>query len=328
MFRIIFNIITSNLSLPCDFLISLVVMELLGQIAYTMAYSAVGDLDLHGGIGSAMHWIIRLVIMFVMWYVTCIIMYVVRFIVLHWLAFLISLFLLIIYIILKLYADDHAASFLNKDIMEKNVKVRFLDLDKLYINSVGDQRKIAMSYMFNYTYKTRVGDLYKWCYKTFYPGECNFSDEYFLEHYCFCFDNHTILHPRLDMRLSKYIRIYHIKNLFIGLQSCKNGGAGGVIDNIGEIRIYPKDHGAPHAHLYKGKFSNNKGVRINLVDLKVFDKDLSKYGEYFSKKEKKIIESLLQDNRDSLLKFYFEVQKGENPRPILIQSDGVKVWIK
>ena len=121
MFKFMFNIVTSSLSLPCDYLIGLVIMEIIGQVAYSYAYNKVGEMGLSGDIGSLAHWTIRLGIVVIMWYITSAIIKVIRFVMQYWIYFLtgaISVLLIIGYIFLAIYAYNNDDSILNKNIIK------------------------------------------------------------------------------------------------------------------------------------------------------------------------------------------------------------------
>ena len=124
MWKFVFNIIASSLALPCDYLIGLIIMELIGQVAYSYAYYKVGELGLNGEIGSAAHWFIRLCIVYLMWMITSIVIYVVKFITQNWIYFLIALIFCITIIALIIYARNNTDSRLNKNIIKNSSKSR------------------------------------------------------------------------------------------------------------------------------------------------------------------------------------------------------------
>ncbi len=212
--------------------------------------------------------------------------------------------------------------------MKRNLSVNFIDLDKLYSNNDAKKRIINLEHIYCCNSHTKFIDFYKWCHSLFWANEFELADDYYIEHYCICSESGELFHPRCDIKVCKYMRIHNIKKLVVGCMCCHNGGAGGLIQNIGMIRINPKEHGVPHLHLYKGRYSNNDSVRISLKDLEPLFMDKSKYKKFFNKSEREKLNLLLHRYQSDFINFYYEVQRGENPRPLLIESDGKETWIK
>ena len=80
----IMDFLTLPLSLPIppiwDFIICLVI----GEIAYRVAFSYAGELGITSGERGFLHWIIRIVVYFVVWSLVCCIIMAVRFIKANW----------------------------------------------------------------------------------------------------------------------------------------------------------------------------------------------------------------------------------------------------
>lgn len=66
----IFDLITSPLGLPISPLYEWIILLVVGSIAYHAAFSFVGSLDLHnGGVMSIIHWVIRLAVYVIVWFI-------------------------------------------------------------------------------------------------------------------------------------------------------------------------------------------------------------------------------------------------------------------
>lgn len=75
MFKFIFELATEPLGLSIEWYYEWIILLVIGQIAYHIAYGKVGGLYLGGAIsgklvGSFVHWIIRTVIFVAMWAIT------------------------------------------------------------------------------------------------------------------------------------------------------------------------------------------------------------------------------------------------------------------
>ena len=67
IFSFIFDLVTNPLSLPINPLYEWIIMFIIGGIAFVIAYSIVGKLELRGNEGSVAHWIIRIGVFVVLW---------------------------------------------------------------------------------------------------------------------------------------------------------------------------------------------------------------------------------------------------------------------
>lgn len=112
IFSAIFDILIDPLGLPISALWEFVILIIIGEIAYRIAFSMVGDMYRSGGIssswvGSIFHWIIRFIIFIIVWAVTYAVICIVKFITVHWLKILCILggFLLIIAISLIVHKN-------------------------------------------------------------------------------------------------------------------------------------------------------------------------------------------------------------------------------
>ena len=63
----LYDLVTMPIGLPINPFYSWVIMAVLGAMAFVIAYNAVGKLGLRGDAGSVAHWIIRLVVFFLLW---------------------------------------------------------------------------------------------------------------------------------------------------------------------------------------------------------------------------------------------------------------------
>ena len=84
MFKFIFDLATEPLGLPIEWIVLLVI----GEIAYRVAYDKVGVLYHNGSIsgrsaGSFFHWIIRTVVFLVMWAITYGVIWIGKFVMAH-----------------------------------------------------------------------------------------------------------------------------------------------------------------------------------------------------------------------------------------------------
>ena len=75
MFKFIFDLATEPLGLPIEWYSEWIILLVIGEIAYHVAYDKVGDLYHSGSIsgrsaGSFVHWIIRTVVFVAVWAVT------------------------------------------------------------------------------------------------------------------------------------------------------------------------------------------------------------------------------------------------------------------
>ena len=75
MFKFIFDLITEPLGLPIEWYYEWIILLVIGEIAYRVAYDKVGVLYHSGSIsgrsaGSFIHWIIRTVVFVAMWVIT------------------------------------------------------------------------------------------------------------------------------------------------------------------------------------------------------------------------------------------------------------------
>lgn len=75
MFKVIFDLATEPLGLPIEWYYEWIILLVIGEIAYHVAYNKVGDLYHSGSIsgrsaGSFVHWIIRTIVFVAIWAVT------------------------------------------------------------------------------------------------------------------------------------------------------------------------------------------------------------------------------------------------------------------
>ncbi len=116
MKKFMFELITSPLSLFENPIYNYIAMAIIGYIAYKIAYAAVGELGFEGEVGSISHWIIRLFVFAFIWFICCIVISLVTFIINNWIYIIISGILLTLIYILKIYADKNPTCILNKKV--------------------------------------------------------------------------------------------------------------------------------------------------------------------------------------------------------------------
>lgn len=66
----LFDLITNPFSLSLDPIWEYIILAIIGVIAFRIAYSTVGELEIHGAIGSLFHWIIRFIVFVILWAIT------------------------------------------------------------------------------------------------------------------------------------------------------------------------------------------------------------------------------------------------------------------
>jgi len=91
LFSFIFDKLTDPLDLPIAVWKEWLILLVLGELAYILAFRIVGDMydagDISTGIGgSFFHWLIRLIVFVVMWAITYGAICVYRFCAAHWIA--------------------------------------------------------------------------------------------------------------------------------------------------------------------------------------------------------------------------------------------------
>ena len=88
MYKLIFNILTDPLGLPVPLYWEWIILFIIGEISYRVAYIKVGFLYRNDFIsgrqqGSLLHWVIRLICYLVIWGITRGIIFIFRFIMSH-----------------------------------------------------------------------------------------------------------------------------------------------------------------------------------------------------------------------------------------------------
>ncbi len=88
MFEFIFDLATEPLGLPIEWYYEWIILLVIGEIAYHVAYDKVGDLFHSGSIsgrfaGSLFHWIIRTVVFVAIWAITYGVIWIGKFVMAH-----------------------------------------------------------------------------------------------------------------------------------------------------------------------------------------------------------------------------------------------------
>ena len=91
-------------------------MAIIGYIAFKITFSIAGQLGLRGEAGSIVHWIIRFFVFVFIWFICCVVIALITFIINNWIIITISAILLLIVYVLKIYTNKKPKSILNKKI--------------------------------------------------------------------------------------------------------------------------------------------------------------------------------------------------------------------
>lgn len=116
MKKILFDLMTSPLSLLENPIYNYIAMAIIGLVAFKIAFYLVGELGLRGEAGSIVHWIIRIIAFVIIWMLCCVTIKIIIFIAKNWIVVLTSAMLLLILFLLRIYAEKHDNSILNKKI--------------------------------------------------------------------------------------------------------------------------------------------------------------------------------------------------------------------
>lgn len=117
MKRMLFDMITSQLSVFKDSLCNYVAMAAVGAVAYIIAFRIVGELRLRGEKGSNAHWIIRTIVFIAIWFACYIVITLIKIIINYWIIVIICMIMTFALYIMKKYAEIHPNSVLNKKIL-------------------------------------------------------------------------------------------------------------------------------------------------------------------------------------------------------------------
>lgn len=83
MKKMFFELLTSPLTISDNYFVNTIIIGLIGIIAFKVAFKIVGDIGLFGEVGSVLHWIIRFVTFFLLWFACCIVIEITKFIISH-----------------------------------------------------------------------------------------------------------------------------------------------------------------------------------------------------------------------------------------------------
>lgn len=83
MKKLIFESLTSPLTVSDNYFVDSIIIGLIGIIAFKVAFKIVGDIGAFGEFGSILHWIIRFVTFFLLWFVCSLFIGVIKFIISH-----------------------------------------------------------------------------------------------------------------------------------------------------------------------------------------------------------------------------------------------------
>lgn len=83
MKKMLFELLISPLSISDNYVVNSIVIALIGFLAYKIAFKIVGDIGVRGGLGSLLHWIIRLLLFVLLWGSCCIAVIATKFVISH-----------------------------------------------------------------------------------------------------------------------------------------------------------------------------------------------------------------------------------------------------
>ncbi len=96
MWKVIFDFLTEPLGLPIEWYWEYAILAVVGFLAYIIAYRCVGKLydsgDINGrGMGSFLHWLIRLILFAVIWAIVYGVIVIGKMIIAHWIIIVATL---------------------------------------------------------------------------------------------------------------------------------------------------------------------------------------------------------------------------------------------
>ena len=116
MKKLFFDFIVSPFSVFENPFYNYIIITIIGLLAFHISWNIVGKLGIRGELGSLLHWTIRIIAFVTIWFLCCIIINFILFIISQWIYMLLIIILLLILFILKEYAKKHPTSILNKKI--------------------------------------------------------------------------------------------------------------------------------------------------------------------------------------------------------------------
>ena len=114
---LLYELITFPLSLFDNPIYDIIVMSIIGSISFTIAWRITGDLDIGGGLGSIVHWTIRLISTLIIWSAVSLTIMVAKLIIKYWLFLSISVILLTVLYVLSIHANKKKDSVLNREVL-------------------------------------------------------------------------------------------------------------------------------------------------------------------------------------------------------------------
>lgn len=112
--NLIYELITFPLSIFDNPIYDMIIMGIIGSISFALAWRITGDLDVGGGLGSIVHWTIRLITTLAICSAISLVIIAIKFIMKYWIFITISACLILIILILKKYSQKNSNSILNK----------------------------------------------------------------------------------------------------------------------------------------------------------------------------------------------------------------------
>lgn len=92
MYKLVFEFLTDPLGLPIQWYWEYIIMTIIGIVAFKIAW----ELSPGGKLGSIIHWMVRVLIFFILWLIVYCIIFAVKRLVLNWLLPLITLFIFVV----------------------------------------------------------------------------------------------------------------------------------------------------------------------------------------------------------------------------------------
>lgn len=80
MYKLLFELLTAELTLPIEPLHEYIIMAIIGAIAFSVGW----DVSPGGNLGSLIHWAVRLVVFVVLWFVTGIVLLIAQWAINNW----------------------------------------------------------------------------------------------------------------------------------------------------------------------------------------------------------------------------------------------------
>lgn len=108
--KMFFELLISPLTISDNYFVNSIIVSILGFIAFKVAFKIVGDIGVRGGIGSLLHWIIRLLVFILLWGTCCATIIVAKFVISHVVLMSVLLVGFVLILFLSKYVYDRIIS--------------------------------------------------------------------------------------------------------------------------------------------------------------------------------------------------------------------------